>query len=92
MDKIQKFIKRLSKTQSQLLAKVLLDIIALKLTSYDVKKMKGFKDYYRLRVGKIGIVFRKLKKESLVIDIDFRGGIYKNICVNYYSIDLITYI
>lgn len=72
MDKIEKFFRRLNKTQSQLLSKVLLDVVALKLGGYEVKKLRGFKDYYRLRVGKIRIVFRKVKEEGVVIDILLR--------------------
>lgn len=77
MDKIEKFIKRLSKKQAIRIGKALLDIVMLDLKGYDVKKMKGAEDLYRMRIGDIRIVFRKNKNNGIPIDIAFRGKIYK---------------
>lgn len=77
MDKIEKFIKRLNKKQTKGIEKALLDIVILDLKDYDIKKMKGFKDLYRIRMGEIRIVFRKKKDHGIPIDIAFRNKIYK---------------
>jgi mRNA-degrading endonuclease RelE of RelBE toxin-antitoxin system len=44
------------------------------LVGLDVKKLVGEQELYRVRKGKIRIVFEVEKK---IIDIDFRGNIYK---------------
>ena len=54
-------------------------IIAIyKLPEGDVKKLKGYENYYRLRVGDIRIIFEKEddKLKIIVIDIGNRGQIY----------------
>ncbi len=45
----------------------------------DIKKLKGVENSYRLRVGKIRIIYQVLEKRLLVIVITggFRGDIYK---------------
>jgi len=46
----------------------------------DLKKLRGkWKNYYRVRVGKVRIIFSIKKNEItsvLVHNIDFRGGVY----------------
>jgi mRNA interferase RelE/StbE len=75
-DKITKFIESLdSKTRVKLKKKLL----KLKRDPYgmkDVKKIQGAKDIYRLRMGKIRILYQIIGNEVYVIDIDFRGNIY----------------
>ena len=50
----------------------------IKKQSKDVKKLKGYENYYRLRVGDIRIIFEKEddKLKIIVIDIGNRGQIY----------------
>ena len=46
---------------------------------YDIVKLRGNTDFFRLRIGKYRAVF-EIKNEQLiiiVINIDSRGGIYK---------------
>jgi mRNA interferase RelE/StbE len=46
----------------------------------DIKKMRGeWKDYFRLRVGKIRIIFKiDFEHRKIFVDrIDFRGDVYK---------------
>ncbi|WP_096200481.1 type II toxin-antitoxin system RelE family toxin [Bacillus sp. FJAT-45350] len=45
----------------------------------DIKKMKGYTDTFRLRVGDIRMIY-KIEDEKVilyVLNIDFRGDIYK---------------
>lgn len=77
MDQIEKFIRRLDKALALKMAMILQDIIALKLKGYDCKKMKGFSDLFRIRVGKIRIIFKKLKTHGETIYIEYRGNVYK---------------
>ena len=70
---VEKFIRKQSKdTQKRIVMAI------YKLPEGDVKKIKGFENYYRLRVGDIRIVFEKEddKLKIIVIDIGNRGQIY----------------
>jgi mRNA-degrading endonuclease RelE of RelBE toxin-antitoxin system len=77
MDKIKKFLLKLTKKERALILKVLKDVLTLNLQNYDVKQLKGYKGFYRLRKGNIRIVFAKEKNMGIIIDIDYRKDIYK---------------
>ena len=76
-DKITKFIQSLSGKVRQ---KLKFKLLALKKDPYrmkGVKKMQGWgENVYRLRVGKIRIIYKIASKDIEIIDIDYRGNIY----------------
>jgi mRNA-degrading endonuclease RelE of RelBE toxin-antitoxin system len=78
MDKINKFLLKLSKKERSAILKILADIQNLKLNNYDIKPLEGFKNYYRLRKGKIRIVYTKQDNKSYLINISYRKDIYKD--------------
>ncbi len=43
----------------------------------DVQKLKGLQNSYRLRVGKVRILFERVDEKITVFDIGYRGDIYK---------------
>lgn len=48
------------------------------LSNLDIKLLSGHKDVYRCRVGKIRIIFRQSNHfENIILEIGFRGDIYK---------------
>lgn len=51
-----------------------------KLPTGDIKKMKGFNDLYRLRVGSYRIIYTWDENEIIIeiIEANNRGDIYKN--------------
>ena len=59
MDNIQKFLRKLSPKQQNILYEILSDIISDDIDKYDVKKLTNETDMYRVRVGQIRILFRK---------------------------------
>lgn len=76
-DTVTKFIESLDeKTRARLKKK----LIELKKNPYavsGVKKMNGMDHTYRLRVGKIRIIYAIDARNAVeVIDIDYRGNIY----------------
>ena len=77
MDKIQKFLLKLTKKERALIRKILGDILILNLQNYDLKPLKGYKGFFRLRKGDVRIVFAKEKTMGIIIDIDYRKDIYK---------------
>jgi mRNA-degrading endonuclease RelE of RelBE toxin-antitoxin system len=73
MDKIDKFLKKLTKAESTLLIKVIADILEQRTGQYDVKKLKGYRDIYRIRVGNKRIIFRQLLDDIEVLDVSLRN-------------------
>lgn len=79
MDKIQKFLQQLSGKE---LARVLVIMLAIQSgewTALDMKKLMHEEDLYRVRTGKIRIVFRMVNGKWVVVNIDYRGDVYKNL-------------
>lgn len=77
MDQIEKFLRKIEKKLALRLILVLQDIVELKLGTYDVEKLKGLDDHYRIRVGKIRIIFLKTLQKGMPIYIEYRGKVYK---------------
>ncbi len=73
MDKISKFIQRLTEKERARLERVIADIISDNLSGYDLKKMKGHANLYRVRTGDMRIVFIDLKTEKRILLIDRRN-------------------
>lgn len=76
-DKIQKFIASLDAKTKERLKKKLIALKKDPLNMPGVKKLKawGF-DAYRIRVGKIRIIYTVKNRNVEIIDIDYRGNIY----------------
>jgi len=49
----------------------------ISLPAGDVRKLKGIENGYRLRVGKVRILFEKQEEKIHIVKIDNRGDIYK---------------
>ena len=78
MDKIGKFLKRLSKEEQKFIEKVLIKLRAGSLQGLDVKKLKGERGLFRVRIGSIRIIFKKEGDITVVIAIERRSdGTYK---------------
>lgn len=76
-DKIAKFIASLS---PKMRAKLKHRLILLKKSPYggqDIKKLQGVPgEFYRLRFGKIRIIYEVKNTDIEIVDIDYRGNIY----------------
>ena len=75
-----KFLKRLNEPQYSNVNSKLKSLIQWPLKNKDVKSMKGlYRGYYRMRVGKIRIIFYPdIKNNIIYVDaVGFRGGIYR---------------
>lgn len=79
MDQIEKFIRKLNKKLALTILAALEDVIQLNLKKYDVTKMKGFDDLYRIRIGQIRIIFRKMTNHGVPVYVEYRGNAYKKI-------------
>ena len=81
MDKIDKFLNKLNIDDYLEIKSILKKISLDDYSGLDIKKLKGFKDIFRIRKGKIRIIFQKDSNGSgyYVLDIHFRNEkTYKN--------------
>lgn len=69
MDKIQKFLKRLSAVERKAVERLLIALLAGNTKNLDLKKLKGHKDIYRVRSGSIRIIFSKTESGVRVLEI-----------------------
>lgn len=77
MDKIEKFLLRLNKQERLLIVQILHDIHTLKTARYDVKALKGYHGVFRLRKGKIRIIFVQKKSIGIILNIAYRKDAYR---------------
>lgn len=77
-DRISKFIASLSPKIREQLKHKLVDLRKSPFNTAGVKKMQGWgENVYRLRMGKIRIIYKvDINGEIEIIDIDYRGNIY----------------
>jgi len=73
MDKIAKFLKKLSGKVLDIVYKVIEKLLAGKTSNLDIKKLKGFDDIYRARVGKIRIIYSQNDSDLKLIEISRRS-------------------
>lgn len=73
MDKIIKFLKKLSKKEQQRVLKIIKQLERNDLKNLHIKKLSGEQNIYRVRVGDIRIIFLHLKNESRIISIERRS-------------------
>ena len=79
--KALKFISALSETHKKNIKKLLLILKeeSVPINSTDIAKLKGFENVYRIRIGKIRIVYEVKWKEKIILihRISFRKDAYK---------------
>lgn len=76
MDKIEKFLLKLNKKEREVFQKIFNDLIIFNLKNYDIKALKGLPGLFRLRKGKIRIIFFKDQSKGYIVDVNYRGNIY----------------
>ena len=74
-----KFISRLPKNLRLKVIKAVENLANNELKNLDIKRLHAPYELYRCRVGKIRILFQKRGDKNFILDIGFRGGIYKKI-------------
>jgi len=76
-DKVMKFIESLDDKTRARLKKKLAELKQNPYTVSGVKKMNGTDHTYRLRIGKIRIIYTiDIRNVIEIVDIDYRGNIY----------------
>ena len=67
VDKIQKFLNKLSTNERGKIKKILDDLRTNDPRGYDIKKLKGRNDIYRIRKGKLRILYRVDDNEKIYL-------------------------
>jgi mRNA-degrading endonuclease RelE of RelBE toxin-antitoxin system len=77
-DKIQKFIDSLdTKTRTRLKKRIISLVGDRFAEGKDIKKLHNWgENVFRLRMGKIRIVYQVRGKQVLILAVDYRGNIY----------------
>lgn len=79
MDKIDKFILRLSRKDALRVQEYMTKLMKGEDANLDIKKLTGHDDVYRLRVQNMRIIFRRNKTGVRIIDVGHRSEkSYKN--------------
>ena len=78
MERYKKILSKLPKSLRLRVIKTLYRIGDDNFKGLDIVQMSGSHQLYRCRVGKVRILFQKRPSENVIIDIGFRGGVYKN--------------
>ena len=78
MDKITKFLKKLSKKDREVIHHILEQLYSENTKTLDIKKLKGGENLFRVRKGTIRIVYSLDGLDISIINIEFRSeGTYK---------------
>jgi len=74
MDKIDKLLKKFSPKEKQRIKFIFRKIDSGRLQSLDLKKLKGYKDIFRVRKGDIRIIYRLDNQSNIfILAIERRG-------------------
>ncbi|MFH1789657.1 MAG: type II toxin-antitoxin system RelE/ParE family toxin [bacterium] len=65
VDKIQKALNKFTRKNKDQIQNILINLKKGENKNYDIKKLKGYNDIFRLRKGKIRIIYRILEKNKI---------------------------
>jgi len=73
MHRIDKELKKFTARERLLIRKMLEQLISGDTNNIDIKKLKGVNDIFRIRKGKIRIIYRVEKNKFFILAIEKRG-------------------
>lgn len=72
MPNLKKLLSKLDKEEREITESLIEKIISLNWRKLDIKKLKGHQNIFRVRKGKIRIIFAKDKKDIFILAIERR--------------------
>lgn len=72
MPRVKKFLSRFSKEEREIIEFLLEKIISLNWRNLDIKKLRGYQNIFRVRRGRIRIIFYRNGGEIRIINIERR--------------------
>ncbi len=73
MPVLKKLLSKFNREDRLILEFLIEKILSLNWRSLDIKKLQGYDDIYRLRKGKIRIIFSRIKDSIAIINIERRN-------------------
>lgn len=73
MERIEKFLRKLSRQERERVAECIRAILAGTFDHLDLKKLKGHRDFYRVRTGDVRIIFSQKNGKTRIIAVERRG-------------------
>ena len=79
MDQNQKFLRRLNSKEFTTVEKTLQKILIRDTANLDIRKLSGYRDIYRVKIGDVRIIFLDTGDYTEVLEISHRNkSTYKN--------------
>lgn len=74
MDKIQKALGKLTEKEQKKIREILIQLKSRQIKNLNIKKLKGREDIFRVRKGKVRIIYRTdVKNEIFILSIERRS-------------------
>ena len=72
MPKLKKLLSKFNKAERRAIESLIESIVSFNWRGLDVKKLKGYENIFRVRKGKLRIIFSKEKGEIFILAIERR--------------------
>ena len=72
MNKLDKFLAKIDKRLRAVLKDVIILIISDRTETLHIKKLKGNRNWYRVRVGRVRIIFEQTATGNKILSISYR--------------------
>jgi mRNA-degrading endonuclease RelE of RelBE toxin-antitoxin system len=72
-DKIKKLLSKLLSKECEIVKLLIMRVKLDDLEGLDVKQLKGHSDLFRVRKGRLRVVYRKTSSEFLIVRVDRRN-------------------
>lgn len=73
MDKNKKFLKQITDAERIAVGSAVANILAGSKTGLNIRKLEGYTHIYRVRIGRIRIVYEKTDTTIIIVKIGFKG-------------------
>lgn len=73
MDKIEKALAKLMPQERKIFRDLLIDVKTGRFENLDIKKLKGRADIFRVRKGRMRLIFRKTENSIFILTLERRS-------------------
>lgn len=73
MNKKDKFLRQLTEKERGAIDEVIVHILAGATSGLDIKKLKGKVGVYRVRIGRIRVIYKQTENVNLILRTEFKG-------------------
>lgn len=79
MDKIEKFLRKLSPEQRAIVTNLIERILKGDTLYMDVQKLQGYPNVFRVRKGNIRIIFKRKNEQYFILSIEYKSDTTYNL-------------